>query len=360
MANMLQSSQTTATTAPDWYTKYLSCCIAKSGATAAGNAQYIGATNLQNQAFNNVGAAGNAGNATLGAATGTLGNAAGAQSGLSVGNPNFAGATTCAAQRAQGYMNPYIQCMVNQIGNLGQQNIRQNLAPQATAGAVGSGQFGSLRGAQALGQTMAGADQQILAQQSQALECGYKAALCTAMKQNALCAQVGQAKGTLECAYQRNLIAAGQAQGQLACQQQGMALKGINALATLGCQQRTIAQGAQCYPLQKLTTLANLMKGYTVPTTTKQTMCMSPLSAIASIGSTTAGVLCKMGIKGTDIANWWNKITTGTGGNVNLGTSGGDPCIPVDANGGSIHAARGGSIGCVSTRYMGALPSHKG
>jgi hypothetical protein len=207
---------------------------------------------------------------------------------------------------------------------------------------------------------MAGADQQILAQQSQALECGYKAALCTAIKQNALCEQVGQAKGTLECAYQRNLIAAGQAQGQLACQQQGMALKGINALATLGCQQRTIAQGAQCYPLQKLTTLANLMKGYTVPTTTKQTMCMSPLSGIASIGATTAGVLCKLGIKGSCIASWLKNLSSGTGGNVNLGTSGGDPCIPTCANGGSVKAARGGSIGCASTRHMGALPTHKG
>ena len=50
---------------------------------------------------------------------------------------------------------------------------------------------------------------------------------------------------------------------------------------------------------------------------------------------------------------------------VNLGTSGGDPCMPGwscscgCAEGGSVRAARGGPIGCASTRHMGGLPTNR-
>ena len=378
MANMLQSSQNTSTQAPAYYNNYLSN-IAQQGAYAAGvqcgaaplaNAQFVGASCLQNQAFKNVGCAANAGNANLGAAVGTLGQAAGAQSPLSAAQPNLQGATTCVAQRAQTYMNPYVTCVVNAIGDLGQLNIRQNLAPQATAAAVGTGQFGSQRGAQVLGQTLANANQQILACQAKALQCGYKTALCTGLRQNQLCAQIGQTAGQLASVGQQNLTQAGQAQGQLSCIAQQQALKGVNALATLGCQQRTLLQNAQCYPLQKLTNLSNLLKGYTVPTTTKQTLCMSPLSAVASLGATTAGVLCKLGIKGTDIANWWNKLGTTNSADTNTAlanaTNSQGTITPSEISGLDTSEdplnlfARGGVVGCVSTRHLGGLPSHKG
>lgn len=349
MANLLQSSQNTSTTAPSYYNNYLSC-LATQGQTAATNANYVGASGLQNTAFNTVGCAANAGQPNLGAASATLGSAVSATNPLAAGAGNLQGATTCLAQRAQNYMNPYVQCVVTQIGNLGQQNIRQNLSPLATSAAVGSGQFGSQRGAQVLGQTLANANQQILACQAKALECGYKTALCTAVKQNTLCAQVGQTAGNLASAGQQNLTQAGAAQGTLACTAQSMGLKGVNALATLGCQQRTLEQNAQCYPLTKLTNLSNLLKGYTVPTSTKQTMCMSPLSGLASVGSTAAGVLCKLCIKGSCIANLFK--CSGNSGNVNLGT--------VTGNDLDQAYAKGGKVGCASTRHLGGLPTYKG
>jgi len=389
MANLLQSSQNTSTQAPAYYNNYLSN-IAQQGAYAAGvqcgaaplaNAQFVGASCLQNQAFKNVGCAANAGNANLGAAVGTLGQAAGAQSPLSAAQPNLQGATTCVAQRAQTYMNPYVTCVVNAIGDLGQQNIRQNLAPMATAAAVGSGQFGSQRGAQVLGQTLANANQQILACQAKALQCGYKTALCTGLRQNTLCAQIGQTAGQLASAGQQNLTQAGTAQANLACQSQSMGLKGINALATLGCQQRTLLQNAQCYPLQKLTNLSNLLKGYTVPTTTTQKLCMSPLSAAASLAATATGIakcntlsgLISCGVKKI-FCN--NPITTSSlspqivAANQNVAlqnaTNSQGTITPSEiaglggcANGGPVRAARGGSIGCMSTRHMGGLPSYR-
>ena len=408
MANLLQSSQNTATTAPSYYNNYLSG-IAQQATCKCGpiqNANYVGATDLQNKAFNTVGCAANAGQPNLGAATNTLGAAAGSVSPLAAGASNLQNATTCAALRAQNYMNPYISCVVNAIGDLGQQNIRQNLAPMATAAAVGSGQFGSQRGAQVLGQTLANANQQILACQAKALQCGYKTALCTGIKQNQLCGQLGQISGTLASCGIKNLTNIGTAQGTLSCIAQQQGLKGVNALATLGCQQRTLLQNAQCYPLTKLTNLSNLLKGYTVPTSTKQTMCMSPLSGLASVGATAAGIIGPNGLNiGKCIAT---KLGFGSGSNpVNLGTtgqtSGGDSTgtmdysggitatpsqssptgyvnsagQPVDVNGntqgvnfnnsggcygcfaqgGAIRAAQGGPIGCASTRHMGGLPT---
>jgi len=322
MANLLQSSQNTATTAPGYYNTYLSN-LAQCGQKAVCNATYVGATDLQNKAFNTVGCAANAGQPNLGAATNTLGAAAGSVSPLAAGASNLQNATTCAALRAQNYMNPYISCVVNAIGDLGQQNIRQNLAPMATAAAVGSGQFGSQRGAQVLGQTLANANQQILACQTKALQCGYKTALCTGIKQNQLCGQLGQISGTLASCGIKNLTNIGTAQGTLSCIAQQQGLKGVNALATLGCQQRTLLQNAQCYPLTKLTNLSNLLKGYTVPTSTKQTMCMSPLSGLASVGSTAAGLFAGTGKCGTGPSVFCQiKKAFGSSGAVNTGTTG--------------------------------------
>jgi len=406
MANLLQSSQNTATTAPGYYNTYLSN-LAQCGQKAVCNATYVGATDLQNKAFNTVGCAANAGQPNLGAATNTLGAAAGSVSPLAAGASNLQNATTCAALRAQNYMNPYISCVVNAIGDLGQQNIRQNLAPMATAAAVGSGQFGSQRGAQVLGQTLANANQQILACQAKALQCGYKTALCTGIKQNQLCGQLGQISGALASCGIKNLTNIGTAQGTLSCIAQQQGLKGVNALATLGCQQRTLLQNAQCYPLQKLTNLSNLLKGYTVPTSTKQTMCMSPLSALASGASTAAGLFAGTGKCGqgpsvfcqirksfggvqadssspTGFTNGAGQYVNQDGSAYNAGPTGNtygpisdnlinsmpskninniDPSLGWScgcAEGGSVKAARGGSIGCASTRHMGGLPTHKG
>jgi len=388
MANLLQSSQTTTTNAPSYYTNYLSG-IAQQGQCAVKNANYVGATGLQNQAFNTVGCAANAGQPNLGAATNTLGQAAGAVSPLTAANPNLQGATTCVAQRAQNYMNPYVRCVVNAIGDLGQQNIRQNLAPMATAAAVGSGQFGSQRGAQVLGQTLANANQQILACQAKAIECGYKTALCTGIKQNQLCSQLAQISGTLASCGIKNLTNIGTAQGTLSCIAQQQGLKGVNALATLGCQQRTLQQNAQCYPLTKLSNLSSLLKGYTVPTSTVQTACTSPLSAAVSLGALATGIAgcatlsgaIKCGFNGffgnnnTDnqTANpQVNSAITQANQNVALQNatnsqgsitpaeiSGLDPTVNASSDAWNLFA-RGGSIGCASTRHMGGLPTHKG
>ena len=256
----VSTTQTQQTTAPDYYSNYLSN-LASQGQTAAQNAQYVGPTGLQNQAFSQV--AQNVGNY----------------------QPYLNQAASLTGQAAQGpnvnqFMNPYTQDVVNQIGVLGQRNIQENLAPQATAGAVGTGQFGSQRGAQVLGNTLRDAATNITAQQQQALQQGYTQALQAAQNQQ----QLG--------------LSAGSQLANLAGQQQNLGLQDINALSTLGAQQQQIAQNQQLFPLQNLTTESNIMKGLTVPTSVSSQYSgpmpgayqASPLQQIAGLGSTLQGL----------------------------------------------------------------------
>jgi hypothetical protein len=233
----ITTTQQQVTAAPSFYTDYLNQ-LAKQGASTAQNAQYVGATDLQNQAFN--------------------------QTAQNVGNyqPTLQSAINMAQN--VGDSNLY-----KAVGELGQANIARNLAPQATAGIVGSGQFGSKRGAAALGDTIANAQLGITAQQAQALQQDMQ-----------------------------NRIAAAQQLGNLATTTQQLGLGDINALATMGGQKQTIAQNEQLFPMQQLTNESQLLRGYTIPTSTGSSYtgpipgayAASPLQQIAGLGALGAGI----------------------------------------------------------------------
>jgi hypothetical protein len=241
----ITTTQAQATATPQFYTDYLNQ-LATQGSSAAQGAKYIGAQPLQQAAFQNVG--------------------------QNVGNyqPALTNATNLASSVGE-------TSLADAIGNYGQANIAANLAPQATAGVVGSGQFGSKRGAQALGQTLANADLGILAQQQ------------TALQQD-----------------QANKIAAANSLGNLATTTQNLGLGDVNALSTLGAQQQTIAQNAQNFPMAQLTAESNLLKGATIPTSTSSTYTgpipgaynNSPLSQIAGVGSALLGSAGISGLSG--------------------------------------------------------------
>lgn len=258
----ITTTQGQTTTAPSWYTDYLSN-LAGQTTQAAGQAQFVGATPLQQQAFNlaqqNVGAY---------------------QPGLTAAENLAASGARTAPSIVSDYMNPYISNVVQQIGELGQRNIRQNLMPVATAGAVGSGQFGSKRGAEVLGSTIRNALQDIGAQQAGALASGYQNAI------NAAQSDLGRQ------------LTAGQLTAALAGQEQTGGLADINALATLGAQQQQIGQAQELFPLQTLGTAAQTLRGYSVPTNVQSTYtgpipgayAASPLQQIAGLGSIVAGI----------------------------------------------------------------------
>jgi hypothetical protein len=254
----ITTSQTQATTAPSWYTDYLSN-LAQQGTNAGANAQYIGATPLQEQAFQQT--TQNVGNyqPALQAATNLAQQAGNTDVSQSVGN----------------FMNPYTQQVVGALGDVGRRNIEQYLAPGATSAAVGSGQFGSKRGAEVLGQAMNTGLQNLNLAQSQALQTGYSQALQAAQNQVA------------------NQLAGSQQLGNLATTTQGLGLGDVNALSTLGGQQQTIAQNKELFPMQTATQQASLLRGYTVPTSVNSSYTgpipgaysASPLAQIAGVGS---------------------------------------------------------------------------
>lgn len=439
MANLLQSSQNKETTAPGYYTDYLSN-LATQGKTAAGQAQYVGAQPLQEKAFCE--AQGNFGaqQGALSTAQGIVGQAAG-QDITGAAQPYLTAGTSasplCAArplicqsanldlsQLASQYMNPYIQTAVQGMSDIAHRNIRQNLSPAATAAAVGSGQFGSQRGAQVLGQIQAQAEQCLNQQIANMENQGFAQALQAATAKQGALGQLANTTATAQQAQnQANLTAgstaaqaaanegqllntAGTNLGNLAQTGANMNLACINALSTLGGQQQTIAQNAQNFPLTKLQSLSSLLQGYSIPTGTKTTLCMSPFSAAAAIGAGGLGVVKNLPNIKKNLADAFAEqkakaplISAGGKGGGGGGINGlcdctsdcctdcctdccctdcccsccdccswccdccsccGCWCCCYAAEGGSIKAKTRGYTGCASTSSRGALPSKKG
>ena len=349
MADLTQSSSTVSTATPAFYTNYLSDLAAK-GTTAADTAATSTAwdpTALQTQAFGDVKA--NVGNYLPGLETaGKSFTAAGATditgaanpyltagtttSGLDVANPYLTSGTGSSADLVSGYMNPYTKNVVDQIRLANQQNIQQNLSPGITAGAVGGGQFGSKRGAEALALGISNANIGALGQQATALQSGYAQALAAAQAQRDRQMLAGQTAGTLQNQANVNRVTAGQVAGNMAAQEgqllrdvgtgqaalagqrQTAGLADVNALATLGGQQQTIAQNKALMPLDVLAKRASLMSGAQLPVTTTSTMTGSPLSMIAGLGTTAAGIFTQPVVgknaDGTPIygSNLWDTI----------------------------------------------------
>jgi hypothetical protein len=186
--------------------------------------------------------------------------------------------------------------------------------------------------------------------------------------------------------------------GNLAQTGAGMNLACINALSTLGGQQQTIGQNAENFPLTKLASLGSLLQGYSIPTSTKTTLCMSPLSGLAAVGSGALGLVTPGSSGKTPIDNigtalgklkdfFPSNITTMPDGRViDRNPAAGGPityppeaypddtpteqeqekspycyrCCDWYADGGSVKPKARGYTGCASTSSRGALPYRKG
>ena len=247
---------------------------------------------LQTQAFTNVAA--NQGNYIPGLTTAgqTIANA-GQTDITGAANPYLTAGTSSAVDLVGGYMNPYVQNVVDQIRLANQQNIQQNLTPGLTAGAVGGGQFGSQRGANALAMGISNANIGALGQQSQALQSGYTEALKAAMQQRAN--QVGAGKTAADAATAQGRLGldTGTQQAALAKQIQTQGLADTDALLKAGNAQQTIATNRLNAPLDILgKTLANT-SGVVLPTASTTELNMSPLSQISGLAALGAGAITK-------------------------------------------------------------------
>lgn len=231
----VQTTQQTTSTAPAWYNNWLSG-VSTTGAPTA-DTGIAGFSGLQQQAFGAAPSAVNAGQGALSTAVNTATGVAG----------------TPTIDMVSQYMNPYTQQVVGEIGRLGQQEWENKIAPGATAGAVGSGQFGSTRGMNVYGNLAREANRDVLGRQGTLLQSGFNDAL-----------KAAQAQQTLD-------LQAAEQLGKLSGQQYTQGVGGLDVLSKLGAQQQAQEQARLDYPLSLAERRASIMKGFQVPMSTEQT-----------------------------------------------------------------------------------------
>ena len=259
------TTQASQTTAPDWYTNYMSG-LATAGQNAITTGGVAAPSALQTNAYGTAPTAINAGLPALNQATTTATNVA----------------NTPTTSMINQYMNPYTNQVVNSIGEMGTRQFNQLYAPAVNAGAVGSGQFGSQRAQQVYANTARDVAANITAQQAQAMNTGFNNAVTAAQNQ-------------------QNLgLSAASTLGNLSGQSQQQATSGLNTLSTLGAQQQATEQAKLNYPMEAQKNLAGIIGGLQIPTGVTQTatgpagkgqMGMSPLSQIASLGASAGNFL---------------------------------------------------------------------
>lgn len=291
----VDTTKTTASTAPQYYTDYLSG-LAGAGKTALSadpTKLVAGYDQMQTDAFTGLPATATSYTGQLSDAQDTAATAA-------------SGATP---QSIQNFMNPYTKNVVDEMARLQQQNIQRNLMPSLKAGFVGTGGLGGQRYANALGQTAADWQSNLTGQQGAALEKGYTGALQAALQQAQQQAQ------------------AAQVQGQLATTEQNLGLAGNKALQEAGAQKQAYEQSKINAPLVQASNVSKLLQGQTIPTSSTETYHgpwttyqPSALSQIAGLGT-----LFSSGAGGTSP---WQGVVKAFGG------LGGSSSSPIDLGGG--------------------------
>jgi hypothetical protein len=246
-------------TAPEFYTNYLQD-IANLGQSAVQQGGVAGFSPLQQQAFQMAPNLAFSGTGSLGQASQMITGAGG----------------TAAPEIVQGYMNPYQNAVVDEMGRLTQRNINENVLPALNGAAVGTGQFGSRRQQQVTGQTLRDIQADLLGKQYQALSGGYDTA--TKAAQTDLSRQ----------------LSSGQALTQLGQEQFQTGTGGLNALYNLGAKQQDLGQKSLDYPMLAAQNYAKLLSNANIPTgSIQQTVApgtqnqfgVSPLAQIGSLGS---------------------------------------------------------------------------
>jgi hypothetical protein len=172
------------------------------------------------------------------------------------------------------FYNPYENAVVGGLGAQSATNVQRNLMPQLKAGFVGTGGLGSSRYANALGQTMGDVNTGLLQEQNKTRMAGYNTALDAAMKEAQIQNQSSAALTGLGSAEQQ------------------AATTGLKTGADIGALEQAYTQSQINAPLTMSSNVAQLLKGYTVPTAQTQTYKgpgdsyqPSPLSQIASLGT---------------------------------------------------------------------------
>jgi hypothetical protein len=182
------------------------------------------------------------------------------------------------------YLNPYIENVVNRVGELGARNLREQLMPAIGDQFIKAGQYGSSTMQQTVGRALRDVEESVLAEQNKALAQGYNTAGQLFGTDMSRIAGIGQTAGNLTSQTARDQLAAAQQTGALANLGQTMGLRDAAAIEAVGQTQQ--AQGQRNldlayqdfveqrdYPKTQLAFMSNMLRGvpYGTTTSTSQT-----------------------------------------------------------------------------------------
>jgi hypothetical protein len=283
---MVPTSKTTTTVLPDWYTNYAMDILSNQQAISNQPYTLYGAPRIaemapqQQQAFGLAGQAATAYQPGLAQATQTTGNVD-PYLGLYAASPYYQQAGQTSASQVGQYMNPYMDQVVNRIGQLGNRTLQETVLPGIRDKFIQGGTYGGSRNAELFGRGVRDSMESITAAQAQALASGYGGALTAA--QNDLTRQ-GELGTNIASQYNTagsQQLAQGSQLANLAGQQQGLGITGAGALQAAGTAQQGQAQKnldlayqdflrQQAYPQQQNTALMGALSGVktAVPTAT--------------------------------------------------------------------------------------------
>lgn len=345
---------------PDWYTNYAMDILSKQQSVASRpfelyqgpriadfTADQRGAFEAARQgatAFRpelgaaSEGAQGALSRSALGAAQPLLGQAAG-MSGVEAAQPFLSAAGQTTPDVVGAYMNPYIDNVVNRIGELGTRTLREQVLPGISDQMINAGQFGGTRQAEFTGRGIRDAIEGISAQQAQALASGFEQAQQAAQgdlslqgklasvaggltqQQQQVLSDIAKSTGTLFGADTDVQLSVAEQMASLAKQRQGQELAGAGALQGVGAAQQNQTQRnldlasadferQLAFPQQQIGALtqtltnvgsaipkAELVQGFGAPGQQQQ-FAPSGLAAGISAGAGLAGILKTLNLAG--------------------------------------------------------------
>ena len=189
------------------------------------------------------------------------------------------------------FYDPYQQDVVNEMARQSGQNVQRNLMPALKSAFAGSGGFGSQRYANATGQALSDVEANLLGQQSKYRSEGYKSALDAALKDRGYDIQAGQ-----------GLYGLGQAESQAA-------QSSLKTLGDIGTQELGYEQSKIEAPLTRAQNVAQIMRGYTYPTTQTESKQQLPSAYPPSALQQISGLGALLGSGFNSSSGWGNQLT---------------------------------------------------
>jgi hypothetical protein len=243
---------------PEWYTTYARDLLANQQALmmrpfpVAPMPRVAEFSPTQQQSFEQVGQAAQSFQPALTQATQATQQAMGAPGALTAAQPLLNQAAGSTVGNIGQYMNPYVDNVVNRIGELGARNLSERLMPEIEGRYIGAGQLGfggrqpgtgtpsgmMTDTARALRDTNA----DIMAQQDQALRAGYTEAAGLAAGDLSRMGALASTTGGLAGQQIGQQFAGAQQLAGMGQMQQQLGLAGAGALSGVGGQQQQQAQ----------------------------------------------------------------------------------------------------------------------